>query len=519
TETGGSYVQAVGQDGADGPSLIADIDTSDEDYIVFTLSNCTVLSIPVSNAYLRFDTIQPVTFIYYGSTRRIDLSMKNIEYAEILSSPEGWKASISQGDGYITVTAAGQGGKEEGVVTLVGLDHNGNTVMAAHRVSIPDYSDPMGTFMLNEGNSYSQNGTIIWYDGSLNEYRDVYQNSNGGRSLGNVLQDMFIADGRAYLVCQNGDQMGGDGQILICDARTMALIKAYDNLDFGGTIGTDGRPQHIVVANGKGFIQYADNSMEYNSGIRVFDLDTGVVDPNDIPGTYGEFGTAGALKAKMLYSRGKIIAGVAKGFVIIDPATEQVTKTVTFTGGVKDIVKGADGNIHIAVTGDYTTPGGWYPPYPAGCKIYTYTQDGDKVAQYDLPATVMFSTSTAVPSVGMSASFNSPYLYFHSDVIDWTTYMGGDRIGRFDYSTTTFTLNYVTPQRYSFVYGYTGEHPFHETLFIPGNPNSMASWLTVYEVSVPDTPQLLVDYRYTDYTASPAGIYFAYSFSDEYIAK
>ncbi|MCC8036392.1 MAG: DUF5074 domain-containing protein [Rikenellaceae bacterium] len=515
----GGFVKAFGQDGTDGTSLIADIDLSDEDCIVFVLANGTVLTLPVSNAYLRFDTTQPVTFIYYNSTRLIDLAMKNIEYAEILSAPEGWTAAISQADGYITVTAAPMGGKEEGVVTLVALDHNGNTLMAAHRVSIPDYTDPAGTFLLNEGNSYSQDGAIVWYDGHLNEYRDVYRNSNEGRSPGSILQDMFIADGKAYLVCQNGSDLGGDGQLLICDAKTMALIKAYNGLDFGGTVGTDGRPQHIVVANGKAFIQYADNMMEYNSAIRVFDLENGIPAQNDIDGTYGEFGTTGALKARMLYSRGKIIAPLAKGFVIIDSATEKVTKTVTFTGGVKDIVKGADGNLYIAVTGDYTIPGGYDGPYPAGCKIYCYSHNGEKIDEYDLPGTVTFSTSTAYPNIGMSASFNYPYLYFSPSTFSWTTYTGQDYISKFDYSTRKLDLEYATPQRYSVVYGYTGEHPFEDVLFVPGNPNYMASRLTVYDISDPDHPGVLKDYRYTDYTASPAGIYFAQSFSDGFIEK
>lgn len=520
-EVDGEEIKAKGEKG---DSFFQEVITDGEKVVVFVLQNGTRFTIPRGNSFLYFSGSKKSAVFNYGSSQTLALTANNIEFMEILSKPDGWSASLDFENGELTITAPASG--DGGIVSLIGLDNNGNTLMAACNLAIvPDYTDFEGTFLLNEGNMGTQDGTIIWYDGSLAEYRDIYQKANDGRSPGNVLQDMFIADGKVYLVCQNGSSRGGDGQLLICDAGTMTLEKAYDDLDFQRKTGYEGCPQHIVVAENKVFIQYVDYAYESNSGIRVFDLATETLKDDDIAGTYGPFGygstemtTGGALKAKMLYSRGQIIAGLAKAVVFIDPATETITKTIPFTGGVKDIVKGADGNLYIAVTADYETPQGYYDPNPDGSRIYKYDQGGNQLGMFDLTGSgIAFSTSTANPTIGMSANFTEPYLYFNPD----TDMMASDFTSRFDYTSGTLDVKYVQPQAYSYVWGYTGTHPTKDYLFVGGNPNWAWTRLTVYDISSPASPSLLLDTNrdYRNYTASPAGIYFSYSFSAEYQAK
>lgn len=512
-KVGGQDVKATGESG---DSFFEDVNTDDEDIIVFTLKNGTIFTLPRANSFMYFVDSKGTAGIRFSSTKEFGLALKDVEFAEVLSAPTGWGVAIDLEDKKVSITAPAIGGTESGIVSLIGLDSKGNALMAARSVKLIDYSDPDGIFLLNEGNMSIQDGTVLWYDGDLTEYRDIYQEANAGRNPGNVLQDMFIADGKAYFVCQNGNSKGGDGELLVCDARTMVLEKAYNNLNFDRYPGQNGNPQHIVVAGGKAFIQYVDRSTESNSGIRVFDLSAETLSSNDIAGTYGEFGTAGALKARMLYSKGMVIAGLAKAVVFIDPVTETVAKRIEFTGGVKDIVKGADGNLYIAVTGDFTTPQGFTDPSPEGSRIYAYTQSGDFISSTTL-AGIAFSTSTAYPNIGMSASFTEPYLYFNPD----TDMMSSDFTSRFDYSTGTLVTKYVQPQKYSYVYGYTGAHPTNGTLLIAGNPNWSWTRLTVYDVSEADAPAMIWDTNrdYRNYTASPAGIYFTYSFSDEYQNK
>ena len=509
----GGYVEATGKDG---DSFFESVDTSSANVIVFTLQNGTTFTLPKGNSFMYFVSSTGTAPIRFSSTKKFDLVLKDIEFIEVLSVPQGWTATVNIEDAQVAVTVPTGAAREEGIVSLIGLDSKGNTLMAARRMKIVDYTYADGIFLVNEGNMGTQDGTIIWYDTDLAEYRDIYQEANGGKSPGNVLQDMFMANGKVYLVSQNGSTLGGEGQLVICDARTMVMEKSYDNLDFDRHAGDPGCPQHIVVVDDKVFIQYVDYAYESNSGIRVFDLATETLRPDDIEGTYGAFGTVGALKAKMLYSKGQIIAGLAKAVVFIDPATEAVTKRIDFTGGVKDVVKGADGNLYIAVSGDFETPQGYYDPSPAGSKIYAYTQSGELIGSTAVTE-VSFNTSTAYPNIGMSASFTEPYLYFNPD----KDMMASDFTSRFNYSTGTLDNIYVRPQQYSYVYGYTGAHPTKDLLFVAGNPNYAWSRLTVYDTSEPSSPSVILDTNreYRDYTASPAGVYFTYSFSSEYINK
>ena len=457
--------------------------------------------------------------------------------ADIEEGGEGWKITMSNGqelDIKQLFTAVDTGSDDQIGFTL----QDGSTIY----VKRLNFTDPDGAFFLNEGSSH---GTVVWFDGDFNEYRDVYQKVNGGRNPGQYLQDMFIADGKIYLLCQQKgeESVKGDGQLLVCDAKTMKLLQAYNGLDFGH--GAEGKPQHIVVAGNKAFIQYATddavNGWEYYgegaSGIRVFDLSSGTLKTSDIEGTYGPFGygteeipTGGALKARMLYSRGKIIACLAKGVVFIDPVSETVTRTIEFTGGVKDIVKGADGNLYIAVTGDFDQPldpMDYFASIPEGSKIYKYSQAGDELSYLALEGSEadnyegIFNTSTAAANIGMCADFNSPYIYFNAN----TGMMGMGYVARYDYSRSTesaaINMEYVLPQRGNSIYGYLGVHPTHKHLFVPVNVNWTISRMAVYNVAMPSTPEKIFDtyQRYNTYTASPSGIYFTYSFSDEYFAK
>ena len=75
---------------------------------------------------------------------------------------------------------------------------------------------PGGTFVLNEGNPSSDNGSVIYItsDGRLISY--AYWRMNG-TELGNAAQDLFIADDKLYIVSQNG---GNDGMLVEADARS-----------------------------------------------------------------------------------------------------------------------------------------------------------------------------------------------------------------------------------------------------------------------------------------------------------
>ena len=187
--------------------------------------------------------------------------------------------------------------------------------------------------------------------------KKVYEEINDNE-IGNVLQDMYLANGKIYFITQNGktSSMGttfnGDGRFVVCDAHTMKRLVArdmpfYANIDTstGATQSSKSTlcwPQHIVVVSPeKAYIQYSTADNESHSGIRIVDLQTNIIRTSDIPGTFGVFTKTGATKARMIFSRGKVFAGRGNSVIVLDPATDAVIKTVTYENRqVKDLAKG-----------------------------------------------------------------------------------------------------------------------------------------------------------------------------------
>lgn len=48
----------------------------------------------------------------------------------------------------------------------------------------------------------SANGTIYFYDKNGVEYSNVFENANNGMEIGNVVQDMYMANEKIYIIAQ-----------------------------------------------------------------------------------------------------------------------------------------------------------------------------------------------------------------------------------------------------------------------------------------------------------------------------
>ena len=96
--------------------------------------------------------------------------------------------------------------------------------------------------------------------------------------------------------------------------------------------------------------------MESTSGIVALTLGENSVQIGaTLEGTFGAFTSVGAIKTRMVYSRGKIYAGCGHSVVIINAESGTVEKRLTYEGRqVKGIVKGVDGNIYFALAGTYS---------------------------------------------------------------------------------------------------------------------------------------------------------------------
>lgn len=507
----------TGATGEKGDSFFQAVDTSDESFVIFTLANGTRITLPrgESQLYFQLPAHGITKAVNFGATADVTLTAVNIEYAEVLSVTEGWSAvlTFTSRSKKVAITApAADAGSDEGRVIVVGLDKQGKTLMSLLKVvAVPDYTDPAGTFIVTEGNMGSQNGTVHYFDAAMNEYPAIYEKANDGRSPGNVLQDMWIDGNKAIFLSQNGGRLGGDGQIVVCDARTMQVEKIYNNLVFDRPAGKNsvGCPQHIAVVGNKAFIQYVDTAMESNSGIRVFDLTTGTLSADDIEGTYGTFAVSGALKGRMWVSRGFVVAALANAVVFIDPATATIVKRIDFPGRqVKGLVKAADGNFYAAVSGEFSGNLN-APSFTSDAVIVGFDHQAQEVYTQTLDG-IKLPVATFQPTVNMCASFTAPHIYLLTqDKFSITD------VDRFDYSTGTLDTKFISLGGYDALYGYMGVHPESGRLFVNQSISYMSTRVNIYDPSSPASPETL--YNYVE--ASPAGVDFAYRFSTEFINK
>lgn len=448
----------------------------------------------------------------YGQSIRIGIEASGWLPGLTTSLPAGWDIDVSYGGGYIDIAipaAYTEGMDIEGDISIA--SGAGNIL---YSVYLLDYTNPHGTFVVVEGNMTTHNGTLMYYDKLGKEYADVFDAANGGKEIGNVVQDIYIANGKIYLLTQNGDSMGGAGRFVVCDAHTL-VMEAADPMIIMTPEGKATWPQHlIVVSPTKAYVQYSSSDMESTSGICAVTLKDGktVVSKKTIDGTFGTFTSVGATKARMIYSRGKIYAACGHGAVIIDPATDAVVKKIDFEGRqAKDIVKAADGNLYIALASTYTGTSPNMGTINGNPKIVGIDHAGNIVSEKELTGGVQFPIEAWSPNIGMCADFNGPYLYFRdSKAFSITT------VSRYNYQTQTLEYNYLSGS--DTIYGILGVHPSTGQLWVPKSTYTDSD-IYVYDVS----GTVAVEKYHFHYSsmkrASPAGIDFAYRFGSEWINK
>lgn len=515
-DASGKEVKASGKDGDAFFRSVTDGETE----VVFELTDGQTIVIPKTGAVFGF--VQPEDgrgcFVFgFGERRTLSLRVADVTTADFMNVPEGWTASFDLAGRSVTLKApAASDGVSYagGIVTLIGIRATGETVFASAEVCASvDFTDAGGTFVVCEGNMTSANGMLVWYDKSGKEYEEVFEQANGGKEIGNVVQDMFMANDRIYLLTQNGGSMNGAGRFVVCDARTMRMEYA-DPLVIKTPEGKDTWPQHLVVVSPtKAYVQYSESGMEATSGICALTLGDGSVEVGaTVEGTFGAFSTEGAVKTRMVLSRGKLFAGCGHSLVIVDPATDAVEKRITYEGRqVKGVVKGADGNIYFALAGTFTGNQNMGADFTSAAKIVGIDHEGREILNEELPEAVRFPVATWSPAVGMCADFTGPYLYFvDTDSFSATT------VTRYNYETKTADVHWLSAGET--VYGIMGQHPTTGKLWV-GMSNYVSSNICVYDVSGASPVQESRFSYSAQKGASPAGIDFAYRYTSEWLGK
>lgn len=107
-----------------------------------------------------------------------------------------------------------------------------------------------GAFLLNEGNFGNETGTLTYIDASKQFVLDSAYIRVNGTKLGNVCQDMAFANGKVYIISQNGPMNGGEGLLTIADAKTLEKHKVIND----ATLAKDW-PTHIAVVHSRIYLR------------------------------------------------------------------------------------------------------------------------------------------------------------------------------------------------------------------------------------------------------------------------
>ncbi|HBG41920.1 MAG TPA: hypothetical protein DDZ96_01010 [Porphyromonadaceae bacterium] len=316
--------------------------------VTFILPDGNTIILPKSDGtYLQFKSDNNESFFVFnpGDRKKLSIEFSNIQSIEIVAKPNGWTANLHRPDKYVEVIAPKDAGYGIQEIILRGLDKNGMVFMAIAKVSIAGkgFSDPLGVFILNEGNMTTENGSLIYISPTGEVFDDAYLNVNG-TELGNVTQDLFIKDGKMYIISQNGKiaatgtAFNNDGMLVVVNAETLKRENVYDDvfLDEKGKYKLDW-PTHIAVLNDQNIF------IRDNHGIHLFNStnkDLKLID-----------GTKGAAKNRMAVANNKVFAIVKKSLIVLEANGTGVAKTIDLGATVSGLLAAKDGNLWVSTTG------------------------------------------------------------------------------------------------------------------------------------------------------------------------
>lgn len=184
-----------------------------------------------------------------------------------------------------------------------------------------------GTFVLNEGNRTDETGTLTFIDSKGQLIDSAYYRVNQ-TLLGNACQDMFIANGKIYIISQNGAKNGGECLLAIANAKTLEKEKIFNDDSKKLSV-----PTHLAVVG-------SDIYIRDNNGLHVLNAST-----NQITDVENSRGMA---KNRMAVISDKVFAMGNKEICVIQNKT--IVKRIAVSGTLSGIVKAYDGNLWASCT-------------------------------------------------------------------------------------------------------------------------------------------------------------------------
>lgn len=225
-------------------------------------------------------------------------------------------------------------------------DNSGNGNSGGKENTIPEFDNPKGIFILNEGNMTTENGSLDYIDEKGTFWNNIYKTVNG-TELGNVAQDMAFNNGKIYVISQNGNmnatgvEFENDGMLVIMDGKTLKKETSFSKDELAGL----DWPTHIAVLDEQ-HVYIRDNKGIYRLNTETKEL------------TFIE-GSEGAPKAQFVTMNGKVYTFYNKNYLTglyeiskdADSATKIKLPASAPYKSLYSIAGSEDGNIWLTATG------------------------------------------------------------------------------------------------------------------------------------------------------------------------
>lgn len=468
----------VKAEGADGDSIFSDVQDGDSE-VIFTLADGeTTIVIPkASTAGFAFvypeelplgsTSVENYFLFAFGEERTLTFT-GDVTAVDLMNAPQGWTADIDLNAKSVKVTAPvfSESYYTEGILSLIAIDGKGQTLFASARICAVDFSDPEATFVLNEGNMTTENGSIIHISADGHVIDHAYWRMNASE-LGNSAQDLFISDGKMYVLAQNG---GNDGMLVEADAKTLKNTGKFSKEELPGL----SWPSHVAVIGRTAYIRD-------NAGIWALDLDSRILTAVE--------NTKGALKNRMAVVGNKVFVPASKSVLVLENGA--VVKTIAMEGSVTGVIKSDDeGYLWVSCSTS--------PAQIIKLSASDYTMD-----KHTLTAGGVSYGWGATPGISAKDDEiffcnNTSTIYRHDFTANTTEVLGDVKS-----NIANWGMIYNMPA----VHPVTGEYYFNTILGYGWS--FLTNDIAVYDLSA-GAPVLVADYQ--NYTHFPAGIFFPASF-------
>lgn len=328
-----------------------------------------------------------------------------------------------------------------------------------------------GTFILNEGNMSSENGSLIFISPQGVVEDSAYRRVND-RQLGNACQDMFIGkDKRMYIISQNGDtgrdtRYGSDGKLVVADSETLERIAAYND-----ELSSLSWPTNIASLDAHNVF------IRDNNGVHHFDTQTKTLTFVD--------GSKGASKNRMAVVGDKVFVPAGSNILVLKAGQTTVDETITIGAALRGVIKSADGNIWAATSSKIMK-----------INAVNYTIEERTVTEGSIGSS--FNASPGISAIGN-------VLYYSG---------GSKKIYRYDFASQTNELLVNVPdfvENAAIQYNDLAVDPTTGQVWIntiSGYATFLANNISVFDFG----GEAKLAANYENYTHFPAGIYFTYNF-------